>query len=109
MSLSDLIKDWSRTMSLTGVKAQPLSSQSAYSLSSIGKNKTMEELQELLIDNILDNIQKQTTFGKYHTIVEFEPWVTAEQKEIIMNNLKELSYKILYNDSDIILISWKIN
>ena len=105
MSLSDLIKDWSRTMSLTGVKAQPLSSQSAYSLSSIGKNKTMEELQELLINNILDNIQKQTTFGKYHTIVEFEPWVT----EIIMNNLKELNYKILYNDSDIILISWKIN
>lgn len=109
MSLSDLIKDWSRTMSLTGVKAQPLSSQSAYSLSSIGKNKTMEELQELLINNILDNIQKQTTFGKYHTIVEFKPWVTAEQKEIIMNNLKELNYKILYNDSDIILISWKIN
>ena len=106
MSLSDLIKDWSRTMSLTGVKAQPLSSQSAYSLSSIGKNKT---IQELLINNILDNIQKQTTFGKYHTIVEFEPWVTAEQKEIIMNNLKELNYKILYNDSDIILISWKIN
>lgn len=98
------IKTWKDTM----VNKQPLSSQNAYAISSIGSVKSMEEMYKKFQEEVLENIKFVAERGDYYCMIKFPNYLIKDNKESILNDLRKLQYKIIFSNNDIFVVTWKI-
>lgn len=87
---------------------QPLSPENAYSLSSIGKMKSMQEILNNYKKLVLKEIKEVASFGHTYILIEYPDYLCADHKNQIVDILATLGYRILYNNQDIMVVSWKV-
>lgn len=100
--LLDKFKTWKEAK----VNKQPLSAESAYTLSAINKDTTLEVLYEDFKKNVLTKIKDEAKYRNVELYLEYPYFVIAEHKEQLIKELKSLGYKIPYISKRSIIISW---
>lgn len=89
------------------VNKQPLSAESAYTLSAINKDTTLEVLYEDFKKYVLVKIKEEAKYRNVELYLEYPYFVIAEHKEQLIKELKSLGYEVPYISKRSIIISWE--
>ena len=96
-----------RTWKEAKVNKQPLSAESAYTLSAINKDTTLEVLYEDFKKYVLAKIKEETKYRNVELYLEYPNFVIAGHKEQLIEDLKGLGYEIPYISKRSIIINWE--
>lgn len=96
-----------RTWKEAKVNKQPLSAESAYTLSAINKNTTLEVLYEDFKKYVLARIKEGAKYRNVELYLEYPDFVIAGHKEQLIDDLKGLGYEIPYISKRSIIINWE--
>ena len=96
-----------RTWKEAKVNKQPLSAESAYTLSAINKDTTLEVLYEDFKKYILTKIKEEAKYRNIELYLEYPYFVTSKHKEQLIKELKGLGYEIPYISKRSIIINWE--
>lgn len=101
---------WIKDIIIRKSEPSPLmSAEIAYSVSAIHSAVPMTDVYTKYKKETLGLIKESANLGYTHKTLEFGKYITTEQREMLVSDLKELGYKVLYVDKSVILISWKID
>lgn len=81
--------------------------ETAYARAAIGKDITMEELLDYYLKTVTKQLQQEVRDGNMECIIRYPRWVCKAHQEATIAFLQK-TYRILYNDDDIIVVSWRI-
>ena len=96
-----------RTWKEAKVNKQPLSAESAYTLSAINKDTTLEVLYEDFKKHVLARIKERAKYRNVELYLEYPDFVIAGHKEQLIEDLKSLGYEIPYISKRSIIINWE--
>ena len=103
-----LLLSWFRTKKEAKVNKQPLSAESAYTLSAINKNTTLEVLYENFKKRVLARIKEEAKYRNVELYLEYPDFVIAGHKEQLIDDLKGLGYEVPYISKRSIIINWEV-
>ena len=85
----------------------PLSAESAYTLSAINKETTLEVLYDEFKKRVLSKIKETAKYNNTELYLEYPDFITARHKEQLIEDLQGLKYKVPYISKRSILINWE--
>lgn len=89
---------------------KPLTAIDMYYNKLYSNAKSDEDVVKSFVKNTIECIRVESENGKLFYAVQFNVLFNASIKQQILKKFKEeLKFKILYSDSDVILLSWKLN
>lgn len=97
-----------RTWKEAKINKQPLSAESAYTLSAINKNTTLEVLYEDFKKHVLARIKEEAKYRNVELYLEYPDFVIAGHKEQLIEDLKSLGYEVPYISKRSIIINWEV-
>lgn len=97
-----------RTWKEAKVNKQPLSAESAYTLSAINKETTLEVLYDEFKRRILSKIKEAAKYSSTELYLEYPNFIIAGHKEQLIDDLKSLGYEIPYISKRSIIINWEV-
>ena len=98
------LKVWEQTK--VSHSKQPLTRENAYSLSTLGKVGTYNDILEDHRHRVLEVIKAEAKLGNNYLLWTKLSELAPSQREELAEYLLELNYQILYKDDRVLLISW---
>lgn len=86
----------------------PLSSESAYAISAIGKQVTITDVYKEFMTDSLKKIKSAARYSDTELLIYYPEWLNKALKELFIKDIEKLNYTILFHNEDMVLISWKL-